>query len=285
MKTRIQNQKRRRGFTLVELLVVVAIVLVLAGLALKFSSTSVAREAATQTTLIKLDALLKSRRAAFDRYKQRALKAADMRSSGTLTERKDLFKRAFPQTSAEAAAVGYTPPSPVNRTADSAEVLYWLITESNVFGLVPINTDKFGELEVGDTDGDGKDEFIDGWGRPLRFYRWPTRLIRPGGAGTAIRKDMVEMLISGVRTDMLGQDPDDPLGRASAGMEDAAYENAYHTKNTYHTLLIVSAGADGDLGLYEPNDATPARRLAHPISATNPGDGPLNDNFSNRQAK
>jgi prepilin-type N-terminal cleavage/methylation domain-containing protein len=281
MKTRIQNQKRRRGFTLVELLVVVAIVLTLAGLALKFSSTSVAREAATQATLIKIDALLKSRHAAFDRYKQRALKAADMRDSDTLGIRKRAFRDAFPQTSAEAAAVGYTPPSPENFTADSAEVLYWLITDSNVFGLVPINTDKFGATEVGDTDGDGKPEFIDGWGRPLRFYRWPTRLIRPDGNGKPIRKDVVEMLISGVRTDMLGQDPDDPLGRFSASMSEADY----HTKNTYHTLLIVSAGADGDTGLVKQDDKAKFGHLAMPKSLTNPGDGPMNDNFTNRQAR
>lgn len=275
-----QSRSLRGGFTLIELLVVMAIILVLAGMALRFADTSPAREAATQATLMKVSALLQERRTAFDRYVQKALKAADMKNSTTLGARKDAFKKAFPQTFSEAGLTGGG-----SHTADteSAEVLYWMLTESNVFGLPPVNTDQFIASEVDDTDKDGKPEFIDSWGRPLTFYRWPTRLIRPGGNGTAVRKDIVELLISGLRSDMLGQDPDDPLGRFSATMS----ETAYHTKNTYHTLLVVSAGADGELGLYEPRDPDPTHFgwLAKPISTTNPGDGPLNDNLTNRQAR
>ncbi len=30
----------------------------------------------------------------------------------------------------------------------------------------------FGENSIGDTDGDGAPEFVDGWGHPINFLRW-----------------------------------------------------------------------------------------------------------------
>ena len=35
------------------------------------------------------------------------------------------------------------------------------------------NRDDFTDREVQDTDGDGLPEFVDAWGQPLQFYRWP----------------------------------------------------------------------------------------------------------------
>jgi type II secretory pathway pseudopilin PulG len=54
-----------------------------------------------------------------------------------------------------------------------AEVLYALLVEGQgPLGSV-FNKDDFTDKEVGDTDGDGMPEFVDGWGEPLQFYRWP----------------------------------------------------------------------------------------------------------------
>ncbi len=54
-----------------------------------------------------------------------------------------------------------------------SEMLYALLIE----GLSPLGSvftaDDFTAREVGDTDGDGLLEFIDAWGEPLQFYRWP----------------------------------------------------------------------------------------------------------------
>ncbi len=54
-----------------------------------------------------------------------------------------------------------------------SEMLYALLVE----GLSPLGSvftaDDFTAREVGDTDGDGLLEFIDAWGEPLQFYRWP----------------------------------------------------------------------------------------------------------------
>jgi hypothetical protein len=124
-------------------------------------------------------------------------------------------------------------------------------------------------------------EFIDGWGNPLRFYRWPTRLVRPNGPGGTIispppataASTLITVLpsINDQRTD-----PDDPQGTISIAISGGAYqslgtspaqfEQNFHTPDTWHTPLIVSAGDDGELGLYEPYDTTNFGYLANPIS-------------------
>ena len=59
-----------------------------------------------------------------------------------------------------------------HKTARS-EMLYALLVE----GLSPLGSafgpDDFTAREVQDTDGDGLPEFVDAWGEPLQFYRWP----------------------------------------------------------------------------------------------------------------
>lgn len=59
-----------------------------------------------------------------------------------------------------------------HRTARS-EMLYALLVEGQgPFGSV-FSPDDFRDTEVRDTDGDGLPEFIDAWGQPVQFYRWP----------------------------------------------------------------------------------------------------------------
>ncbi len=59
-----------------------------------------------------------------------------------------------------------------HKTARS-EMLYAILVE----GRGPLGTvfsrDQFTDREVQDTDGDGLPEFVDAWGEPLQFYRWP----------------------------------------------------------------------------------------------------------------
>lgn len=55
-----------------------------------------------------------------------------------------------------------------------SEMLYALLVEGiGPYGSV-FNRDDFTEKEVKDTDLDGLPEFVDAWGKPLQFYRWPT---------------------------------------------------------------------------------------------------------------
>ncbi len=54
-----------------------------------------------------------------------------------------------------------------------SEMLYALLVEGGgPLGSV-FNRDDFTSREVQDTDGDGLPEFVDAWGQPLQFFRWP----------------------------------------------------------------------------------------------------------------
>lgn len=279
-----------------------------------------------------------------------------------------------------------------NRVTESSELLYYMLTQMEVLGVPPVGEAEFSTNEVRDFDGDGLLEFVDGWGRPLRFYRWPTRLLKPngvfgldgqpGGAGTdddgnglvddaweigwpgsddyralnpiniAIpavtsdpntpyhlpRRDLAGLLIDGVppkpityssggnllryRYDTVDEDPDDPYGmivlefkrlarptypgtqainvfKLLPGNVNGYPEGGYPTLDTFHAPLVVSAGADAQLGLFEPHVFGPNSGgvmqygvLAQAIfTGTNPNDIPsttfdaLTDNLTNRNRR
>lgn len=294
---------RRRGFTLVELLVVITIIAILLTLTIRVvgSVITVSRESATQTTIRKVQALLNSRAEAMSRSQ---LSKAYIRNTpewimteGLTTDdatkkamvAKLLARRHLPQRFQEVLdgdainAKLNLPPAHPNITnagaASSSEILYDVLTQSDVLGDVSIGTDSFGSNQVGDPDKNGLPEFIDGWGQPLRFYRWPTRLFRPTGTPTqndvtsGIDLTNAKILLSQLPTftgnivNDLCRDPDDPIRRcmsvanfATIGVPVSVHWNlpisgpVFHTPATYHVMLVVSAGADKMLGLYEPDD-------------------------------
>jgi prepilin-type N-terminal cleavage/methylation domain-containing protein len=60
-----------------------------------------------------------------------------------------------------------------NHATARSEMLFALLVEGQgPLGSV-FNIDEFTDREVRDTDGDGLPEFVDSWGQPLQFYRWP----------------------------------------------------------------------------------------------------------------
>lgn len=228
----------------------------------------------------------------------------------------------------------------LDRKSESSELLYFFLFYAGNFGSVEVSQDDFKETEIGDTDGDGLPEFIDAWGQPLRFYRWPTRLIDPGlptapfvpvfsnqndftDLATTLSVDrarvdvgrrevdllersVAELLIKGlprkiyfnnayitaaclntidrpgirdvsiiIPPDPLLRDPDDPAGLLYSVLEsgiptgdftiDLSWEfneANYHTPDTFHAPLLISAGKDDVLGLYEPYDAPNRGNLA-----------------------
>jgi hypothetical protein len=199
----------------------------------------------------------------------------------------------------------------------------------------------------GAANGNDIPEIYDDWDRPLRFYTWSTGLIRPTGNLTPIYAAFFETTVRPLIPDLLtpagavmnydvyahplNQDPDDPTGALSAAMmlpPPNAYfvnpfnlaglgnpaqpfnESYYHTLDTALVPLIVSAGPDEDLGLFEPDGRDPrdstvpasfplrlARPLAEDINASGSldpgedlnGDGIMHapddlfDNITNRQ--
>ena len=210
--------------------------------------------------------------------------------------------------------------------ATSSELLYVVLTEGDVYGLPPSEIDGIDKNLIGDTDGDGNLEFLDGWGRPLQFYNWPTRLIKDDGAtftGTVTVSGnaypTASLLISNLpqvqsagavsstkNRSRIDRDPEDPLqslypGRSGyfvlysasvtstfnlqspSGVIAAQrfHTNAYHDPNTATMPLVVSAGPDGDLGLYLPT-VSGANRLARVIATVDDCQA-LGDNLTNQQ--
>ena len=178
---------------------------------------------------------------------------------------------------------------------ESSALLHFALLASGSFGVGAVDGDRFTINEVADTDGDGLPEFVDAWSKPLRFYRWPTRLIDITAPNPFVpvlsnpsddtdtrtivgqERELANLLFKGlsppplplpngvIPRDMLLTDPDDPVGRLYSELErlDGSLGTAfavefneanYHTPETYHTPLIVSAGKDEALGLREPND-------------------------------
>lgn len=54
-----------------------------------------------------------------------------------------------------------------------AEMLYAMLIEGTGPLGSSFNREDFSNREVADTDGDGLMEFIDAWGEPIQFFRWP----------------------------------------------------------------------------------------------------------------
>jgi type II secretory pathway pseudopilin PulG len=61
--------------------------------------------------------------------------------------------------------------APLSLQNQGAECLYMIMATSYVGGTPAI--DAIPEPNIGDTDGDGLLEILDGWGQPLGFVRWP----------------------------------------------------------------------------------------------------------------
>ncbi len=321
----------RCGFTLIELLVVVALIALLFSLigVAAMSAISGAKVKATRATIVKIQGILQQRLDAITRsdpdqvfVDSLTTRFGNKRRAEAMA-RKFTFRQAFPQswgevktyyprlliTSNETAPASSVPPRP----QESAEVLYFILTKANVLGYPPESVDAFSSSEVRDTDSppNGKLEFVDAWGKPLRFYRWPTRLIRDVTApspytaspppATFTPSTGARALIPSLPTSAinLNRDADDRYGvlamkvwRLSAA-EATYFEQGtapsghflngmgpFHALDTFSLPLIVSPGVDGDLGLYEPGDSTNFGYLAAPLPPQGPN-GPYLEVFDN----
>jgi len=213
-----------------------------------------------------------------------------------------------------------------DNATESAELLYFALTAAASYGVGAVDNDRFNEREVADTDEDGLPEFIDAWGQPLRFYRWPTRLIdmnpptpfQPDLTDPAdptdlraiggLERETAGLLIRGLSPppltlpngalprDLLLTDPDDPVGRLYSELERLNGTNGkpvfakefnetnYHTPDTWHTPLVISAGADEELGLLEPTDDSGGNfgNLAQLKSSVGSVRDSFTDNITNR---
>jgi prepilin-type N-terminal cleavage/methylation domain-containing protein len=136
------------------------------------------------------------------------------------------------------------------RTYPSSECLYMIVSR----GLgEPDIMEQFRADEIGDVDGDKVPEFIDGWGQPIAFIRWPVGFPSPLQSQNA----------------SLQPDPFDPL-RVSALV---AYPPTIPTPQRDYavTPLIVSGGPDGT----STNYGVEFRAGWHPVLVSSPSPPPL----------
>jgi prepilin-type N-terminal cleavage/methylation domain-containing protein len=66
---------------------------------------------------------------------------------------------------------------PAGQVANNAELLHLIVTRGPVADADVIA--HFRPDEVADVDKDGLQEFVDGWGKPIQFRRWPTGFASP----------------------------------------------------------------------------------------------------------
>ncbi len=221
---------RRRGVTLIELLIVILIISILAALVLGVAAVAgeTARQAQTKHIVERLHTLLTE---FYDTYKSRRVrlspdvevainstsnipaKKRQLLAEARLYALREMMLMEVPDRWSDVmlmnigTGIGLTPKSPIyldmtgtgsyGRTPlaaaylrryqqvtapfttpeqwealtdnQGAECLYMIITLACGDGEA---RSQFKEADIGDTDGDGAPEFLDGWGHPINFLRW-----------------------------------------------------------------------------------------------------------------
>jgi len=261
------------AFTLIELLVTITIIGILAGISLGaiHYARVAAAEAKTKATIAKLNAIIMQR---YESYRTRRVPiiippntspkdAARMR----LDAIRDLMRMEMPDRWSDVINPPLSPavPEPALKRAyyqcylqssagdakikenGGPECLYMIVSMGN-----PEAMEQFGQDEIGDVDGDGFPEFIDGWGMPISFLRWA-----PGFNDSDVQANIASSwndppaIAQRLAATTNDHDPFDPQKVDVEQPENAANPSSRKVPTGWRLVpLIYSFGPDKEEGIY-----------------------------------
>ena len=295
------KSKVRSGLTLIELLITIAILATLATIFLGVSNAAMesSRAARTKTTISKIHTLLMER---WDSYATRRVElnpnledaitsldpdirgyvAADAR----LLARRELMMMEMPDRWSDvkradlkradlllADVPGITNIYHRQLTRASSNATPEIVAENQraeCLYMVVMNFTGDGEArtlfsrqDIGDTDGDGAKEFLDGWGRPIFFIRWPAGFAKTSDLMTgdaAGDHDPFDHYRRDFKLPNQNLTPPDSVYSSLGPLEDHVLEMRERLNSeglsAYRLMpLVYSGGPDGDPDLFGANDA------------------------------
>lgn len=186
----------RRGFTLVELLIVITIIAIIAGMSMAalLSAAEEGRLARARAQVAKIDQIIGEKWNAY-RFKQLPIRIPAGTAPQTaavlrLNAMRELQRVELPDRRTDVSdnpailsggAAGYGSQKGYRRyltttgffgntSYESAECLYAIISQIRDGDKSALQF--FANSEIGDVDGDGASELLDPWGEPIMFLRW-----------------------------------------------------------------------------------------------------------------
>lgn len=242
----------RSAFTLIEMLVVIALLTMLMGIGMAGmrAADTLAKETRTKTTISKLNQFVMEKYAS---YQYRRVPGNN--ASTRLTSLYNLMRYEMPDHWDEVNK-SYSPyrlwlakGKTHNTDLASAELLYQIVMG------VPEADSAFTSMEIADTDGNGLNEFVDGWGHPICFIRWPAGHCNGGYVISKIQTNEKD-----TNGGYVNPDPFNP--------------------NTYAVYpLIYSCGPDGEAGITPESGSTPTSGNAGTVDASSYYDDITNHNL------